>query len=87
MESLAILAAVIMLAIVVLGVISLIAVFRRPKSSGSRGLFTAMHVASIFAGGWLMALPVGIGARFLGLIVFAAGCVGLLRILRGSSRS
>ena len=87
MESLAILAAVIMLAIVVLGVISLIAVFGRPKSSGSRGLFTAMHIASIFAGGWLMALPVGIGARVLGLIVFAAGCVGLLRILRGSSRS
>lgn len=87
MESLAILAAVIMLAIVVLGVISLIAVFGRPKSSGSRGLFTAMHIASIFAGGWLMALPVGIGARFLGLIVFAAGCVGLLRIFRGSSRS
>ena len=87
MESLAILAAVIMLAIVVLGGISLIAVFRRPKSSVSRGLFTVMHVASIFAGGWLMALPVGIGARLLGLIVFAAGCVGLLRIFRGSSRS
>ena len=87
MESLAILAAVIMLAIVVLGVISLIAVFRRPKSSGSRGLFTAMHIASIFAGGWLMSLPIGMGARFLGLIVFAAGCVGLLRIFRGSSRS
>ena len=87
MESLAILAAVIMLAIVVLGGISLIAVFRRPKSSSSRGLFTAMHIASIFAGGWLMALPVGIGARFLGLIVFAAGCVGLLRIFRRMSRS
>ena len=87
MESLAILAAVIMLAIVVLGGISLIAVFRRPKSSSSRGLFTAMHIASIFAGGWLMSLPIGMGARFLGLIVFAAGCVGLLRIFRGSSRS
>jgi len=46
-----------------------------------------MHIASIFAGGWLMSLPVGIGARFLGLIVFAAGCVGLLRIFRGPSRS
>ena len=87
MESLVILAAVIMLAIVVLGGISLIAVFRRPKSSSSRGLFTAMHIASIFAGGWLMSLPIGMGARFLGLIVFAAGCVGLLRIFRGSSRS
>ena len=87
MESLAILAAVIMLAIVVLGGISLIAVFRRPKSSSSRGLFTAMHIASIFAGGWLMSLPIGMGARFLGLIVFAAGCVGLLRIFRGTSQS
>lgn len=87
MESLAILAAVIMLAIVVLGGISLIAVFRRPKSSSSRGLFTAMHIASIFAGGWLMSLPIGMGARFLGLIVFAAGCVGLLRIFRGTPRS
>ena len=87
MESLAILASVILLVIVALGVISLIAVFRRPKSSGSRGLFTAMHLASIFAGGWLMSLPVGIGARFLGLIVFAAGCVGLLRIFRSASQS
>jgi hypothetical protein len=87
MESLAILASVILLAIVVLGVISLIAVFRRPKSSGARGFFIAMHIASIFSGGWLMSLPVGIGARFLGLIVLAAGCVGLLRIFRGSSRS
>jgi len=87
MESLALLAAVIMLVIILLGVISLIAVFRRPKSSVSRGLFTVMHVASIFVGGWLMALPIGIGARLLGLIVFAAGCVGLLRIFRGSSRS
>jgi hypothetical protein len=34
-----------------------------------------------------MLLPVGIGARFLGLIVFAAGCIGLLRIFRGRSRS
>jgi len=87
MESLALLAAVIMLVIILLGVISLIAVFRRPKSSVSRGLFTVMHVASIFAGGWLMVLPIGIGARLLGLIVFAAGCVGLLRILRRTSRS
>ena len=87
MESLALLAAVIMLVMILLGVISLIAVFRRPKSSGSRGLFAAMHIASIFADGWLMSLPVGIGARFLGLIVFAAGCVGLLRIFRGSSQS
>ena len=87
MESLALLAAVIMLVMILLGIVSLIAVFRRPKSSGGRGFFIAMHIASIFAGGWLMSLPVGVGARFLGLIVFAAGCVGLLRIFRGSSRS
>lgn len=87
MESLALLVAVIMLVLVLIGVISLIAVFRKPKTSGSRGLFTAIHIASIFAGGWLMSLPVGIGARCLGLIVFATGCVGLLRIFRGMSRS
>ena len=87
MESLAILASVILLVIVVLGVISLFAVLRRPKSSGSRGIFTVLHIGSIFSGGWLMSLPIGMGARFLGLIVFAAGCVGLLRIFRGSSRS
>ena len=87
MESLAILASVILLVIVVLGVISLFAVFRKPRSSGSRGFFIAMHIASIFAGGWMMSLPVGIGARLLGLLVFAAGCVGLLRIFRGTSQS
>ena len=87
MESLALIASAILLGIVVLGVISLIAVFRKPKSSGLRWVFTVMHIASVFAGGWLMLLPVGIGARFLGLIVFAAGCIGLLRIFRGRSRS
>ena len=87
MESLALLAAVIMLVIVVLGVISLFAVFRKPKTSGSRGIFTALHIASVFAGGWLISLHIGIGARIIGLIVFAAGCVGLLRIFRGASQS
>ena len=87
MESLAILASVILLVIVALGVISLFAVLRRPKSSGSRGIFTVLHIGSIFSGGWLMSLHIGIGARFLGLIVFAAGCVGLLRIFRGTSQS
>lgn len=87
MESLALLAAVIMLIMILLGLISLVAVFRRPKSSVARGIFGAMHIASIFAGGWLMLLPVGIGARFIGLAVFAAGCIGLLRIFQGTSRS
>ena len=87
MESLAVLAAVIMLVIVVLGVISLFAVFRKPKSSGSRGFFIAMHIASIFTGGWLMSLHIGIGARIIGFAVCAAGCVGLLRVFRNPSRS
>ena len=87
MESLAILAAVIMLAIVVLGVISLFAVFRKPKTSGSRGIFTVLHIASVFAGGWLMSLHIGIGARIIGFAVCAAGCIGLLRIFRGTSRA
>ena len=54
MESLAIFAAVIMLVIVVLGLISLVVVFRKPKSSATRMLFVIMHIASVFAGGWLM---------------------------------
>ena len=87
MESLAILAAVILLVIVALGVISLFAVLRRPKSSGSRGIFTVLHIASVFAGGWLMSLHIGIGARVIGFAVCAAGCVGLLRIFRARSRS
>ena len=87
MESLAILAAVIMLVIVVLGVISLVVVFRKPKSSAARMLFAIMHIASVFAGGWLMSLHIGIGARVIGFAVCAAGCVGLLRIFRARSRS
>ena len=87
MKSLAILAAVIMLVIVVLGVISLVAVFRKPKTSRTRMLFVTMHIASIFAGGWLMSLPIGIGARIIGFAVCAAGCVGLLRVFRNPSRS
>lgn len=87
MESLAILAAVIMLVIVVLGVISLFAVFRKPKTSSSRGIFVVLHIASVFAGGWLMSLQIGIGARIIGFAVCAAGCIGLLRIFRGTARS
>ena len=87
MESLALLAAVIVLVIVVLGVISLLAVLRKPKTSGSRGIFTVLHTASVFAGGWLMSLHIGIGARIIGFAVCAAGCVGLLRIFRGTPRS
>ena len=86
MKSLAILAAVILLVIVVLGVISLVVVFRKPKTSRTRILFVTMHIASIFAGGWLMSLPIGIGARIIGFAVCAAGCVGLLRIFKSPSR-
>jgi hypothetical protein len=49
-------------------------------------LFVTMHIASIFAGGWLMSLPIGIGARIIGFAVCAAGCVGLLRIFKSPSR-
>ena len=87
MESLAILAAVILLVIVVLCVISLVVVFRKPKSSATRMLFAFMHIASVFAGGWLMSLHIGIGARVIGFAVCAAGCVGLLRVFRSASRS
>ena len=87
MESLAIFAAVIMLVIVVLGLISLVVVFRKPKSSATRMLFAIMHIASVFAGGWLMSLHIGIGARVIGFAVCAAGCVGLLRVFRSAPRS
>jgi hypothetical protein len=86
MKSLAILAAVIMLVIVVLGVVSLFAVFRKPKTSRTRILFATMHIASVFAGGWLMSLHIGIGARVIGFAVCAAGCVGLLRVFQSASR-
>jgi hypothetical protein len=50
-------------------------------------LFAIMHIASVFAGGWLMSLHIGIGARVIGFAVCAAGCVGLLRVFRSASRS
>lgn len=87
MESLALTAAIIMLVIIVLGVISLFAVFRKPKTSRARILFATMHIASVFAGGWLMSLQIGIGARVIGLVVFASGCLGLLRIVKSTSQS
>jgi hypothetical protein len=50
-------------------------------------LFAIMHIASVFAGGWLMSLHIGIGARVIGFAVCAAGCVGLLRVFRSAPRS
>lgn len=82
MESLALLVAIIVLGIIILGIISLFAVFRTPKNSFARFFFTVMHCAAIFAGGWLMLLRVGVGARLIGLLVFAAGCIGLLRLFK-----
>jgi hypothetical protein len=46
-----------------------------------------LHIASVFSGGWLMSLHIGIGARVIGFAVCAAGCIGLLRVFRNPSRS
>ena len=73
-------AAIIMLTIMVLGVFSLVVALRSPKRRWSRVIATIFCSFAVVAGGWLMLLDVGRGARFIGMIVTASGVWALVRM-------
>ena len=75
-------AAIIMLTIMVLGVFSLVVALRSPKRGWSRVIATIFSSFAVVAGGWLMFLEVGMGARLIGMIVAASGVLALLRMWR-----
>jgi hypothetical protein len=85
MESLAMAAAVIMLTIMVLGVISLVVAVRSPRRRWVMGVASVFAGGAVLAGGWMLLLEVGIGARLIGGVVAASGVWALARMwLRGS---
>ena len=75
-------AAIIMLAIMTLGVSSLIVALRSPKRQSTKIVATSVGSFTVVAGGWLMLLEVGRGARLIGMIVAATAVVALLRMWR-----
>ena len=75
-------AAIIMLAIMTLGVFSLIVVLRSPKRQSTKIVATIVGSFTVVAGGWLMLLEVGRGARLIGMIAAATGVLALLRMWR-----
>jgi hypothetical protein len=83
MESLALAAAVIVLTIIVLGLLSLFTVLRTPKSGVGRVITLTINVMGTIAGGWLALLDIGVGARLIGVAVLAASVVSATRVLRG----
>ena len=66
MESLAMAAAVVMLAILISGVVAAVVVVRRPRSTGGKALATVVSLPALFLGGWMWQLDVGMGARLTG---------------------
>ena len=85
MESLAMAAAVVMLAIMISGVVAAIVVVRRPRSTGGKALATVVSLPALFLGGWMWQLDVGMGARLIGLVVFVAGAAALVRVWRAGN--
>ena len=75
-------AAIIMLTIMVLGVFSLVVALRSPKRRWSKVIATISSTFTVVAGGWLILLEVGMGARLIGMIVAATGVLALLRMWR-----
>ena len=83
MESLALAAAIIVLAIIVFGLLSLLTVLRTPTSSAGRVITLIINAMGAVSGGWLALLNIGVGARLIGVAVVAASIVSAIKALRG----
>ncbi|MSO59933.1 MAG: hypothetical protein EXQ63_06370 [Ilumatobacteraceae bacterium] len=79
MESLALLVSVILLVIVVLGIVAAVLAKKPRQTIQGRLTSVIISVLPIVAGGWLMLLQIGIGARALGAAVAAAGVISIWR--------
>ena len=82
MESLAMAAAIVMLAIILSGIVAAVVVVRRPRSTGGRALATVVSLPALFLGAWMWSLDVGSGARLIGFVVFIAGVAAIVRAWR-----
>jgi hypothetical protein len=82
MESLALAAAIIMLAIIFFGIVAVAIVVRPPRRKWTRVLATVAVAPAVLAGLWLALLEVGLGARLMGVAVLCAGGAALRRTWR-----
>lgn len=82
MESLALAAAIIVLAIIIFGLVATFTVIRTPKSAPGRIVALILNTIGIAAGAWLAALDIGMGARVIGAAVAVTNATSLIRILR-----
>lgn len=82
MESLALAAAIIVFTIIALGVVAAVAVIRPPRSLPGRIVITVLAVPAVVAGGWLLLLDIGLGARVIGAATLVAAVAGLVRTWR-----
>ncbi len=73
-------AAIIMLTIMMLGLISLAVALKSPRRPWVRGVASIFTGGAVLAGGWMMLLEVGIGARMIGALVAAMGVWAIARM-------
>ncbi len=79
MESLVLVASVILLVILVLGLVAVVLVKKLGRTIKERIAALVISAIAVLAGGWLMFLDVGIGVRALGAGVAAAGVISIWR--------
>lgn len=82
MESLALLAAAVVLGIIVLGLLATVTVLRSPRTVFGRVFTLVLNTMGIASGIWLAALDIGVGARVIGALVAAASGVSAVRALK-----
>ncbi|MEY3265923.1 MAG: hypothetical protein RJA15_369, partial [Actinomycetota bacterium] len=75
MESLAIVVSGIVFAIIVVGLVAVVTVFRTPRTSFGRTVSLVLNTIGIAAGFWLASIDVGMGARVVGAFVVTANVI------------
>lgn len=78
MESLALLAAIIMLSTLAAGIASVIVVVRRPRHIATRLISGTVGIVALAAGANIARLEIGIGARAMGALTAAFGIAALV---------
>ena len=82
MKSLAIVVSIIVFAIIVVGLVAVITVFRTPHTSFGRTISLVLNTIGIAAGLWLALIDVGMGARVIGAFVATANVISAVRTVK-----
>ena len=82
MKSLAIVVSVIVLAIIVVGLVAVVTIFRTPQTPFGRTVSLMLNTIGIVAGLWLALIDVGMGARVIGALVVTANVISAVRTVK-----